>query len=306
MDCNTNINWELVCQRSEYLAAYHHYHLHREGSLIDGSQFITCNILEFPGSTEWQQQYVYHYRTATHVLTDDTTLPFIERVGEDPRPYPDMMDINPEIFIDVISFLQSTYLLKIYVQDVLQVQNCVRLLVTVLDMWGPNHSDVRQILTYIQDEFGISIFDAMNMVIPDYLGQKCIYEPLADEVHNRSQAKLAFWTGFPYSGLYCEFCMADILHMAPHLPGPFQAIRKLTCCGRLIHPKCYVTMISATHTTFGLSTMLKLVRSVGVVLVFKTRPTLTNINRALFGKKNKGKHKGIPHRIVQMHQVFPG
>ena len=55
-----------------------------------------------------------------------------------------MMDINPEIFIDVISFLQSTYLLKIYVQDtyllkiyvqdVLQVQNCVRLLVAILEM----------------------------------------------------------------------------------------------------------------------------------------------------------------------------
>ena len=35
MDYNININWELVCPRSEYLAAYHHYHLHREGSLIE-------------------------------------------------------------------------------------------------------------------------------------------------------------------------------------------------------------------------------------------------------------------------------
>ena len=118
------------------------------------------------------------------MLTDDKTHPFIERVGEDPRPYLDMMDIHPAIFIDVISFLQSTYLLIIYVQDVLQVQNSVELLVAILDMWSPNHSDVRQILTYIQDEFDISICDAMNMVIPDYLDQKFIYEPLADEVHN--------------------------------------------------------------------------------------------------------------------------
>ena len=121
MDCNININWELVCQRSEYLAAYHHYHLHQEGSLIDGSP--QCNILDFLCSPEWQEQYMYHYRAAIRVLTDDKTLPFIERVGEDPRPYLDMMDINPAIVIDVISFLQSTYLLIIYVQDVLQVQN---------------------------------------------------------------------------------------------------------------------------------------------------------------------------------------
>ena len=298
-----NMNWEMVCQRSEYLAAYHHYHIHREGSLIDGSP--QCTTLEFPCSPEWQEQYVCHYRTAIRVLSDDTTLPFIERVGEDPRPYLDMMDINPEIFIDVISFLQSDYLLKIFVQDVLQVQNCVRLLVAILDMWGPNHSEVRQILTYIQDEFGISIFDAMNMVIPDYLGQKFLYEPLADEVHNRSQAKLAFWSGFPYSGLYCEFCMGDIPHMAPHLPGPSQAVRKLTCCGRLIHPKCYGAMISGTALHLVCPQCGSWYGRSGVVLVFKTRPTLTNINRGLFGKKNKGKHKGIPHRIVQMHQVIP-
>ena len=85
MDCKININWELVCQRSEYLAAYHHYHLHREGSLIDGSP--QCNILDCPCSPEWQEQYMYHYRAAIRVLTDDKTLPFIERVGEDPSGY---------------------------------------------------------------------------------------------------------------------------------------------------------------------------------------------------------------------------
>ena len=173
-------------------------------------------------------------------------------------------------------------------------------------MWGPKHSDVRQILTYIQDEFGISICFAMNMVIPDYLDQKCIYEPLADEVHNRLQAKLTFWSGFPYSGLYWEFCMANIPHMAPHLPRPFQAVQKLTCCGRLIHPKCYVTMISAPTLHLVCPQCGSWYGPLGVVLVFKTRPTLTNTNRGLLGKKNKGKDKGIPHRIVQMHQVLSG
>ena len=171
-----------------------------------------------------------------------------------------------------------------------------------MDKWGPNHSDVRKILTYIQEEFGISKLDAMNMVIPDYLGQYCIYEPLANEVHNRFQAKLAFWSDFPYSGLYCEYCMETIPNMALHLPGPFQAVQKLNCCDRLIHPKCYVRMTSAPALKLVCPQCGSWYGPSGVVFVYKTRPTLTNTNRGLFGKKNKGKHKGIPHRIVQMHR----
>ena len=87
------------------MAAYRNYHLHRGGSLIDGSP--QSNVLDLPCPPEWQEQYMCHYRSAIRVLTDDKTLPFIERVGEDPRLYLDMMDINPDIFIDVISFLQS-------------------------------------------------------------------------------------------------------------------------------------------------------------------------------------------------------
>ena len=288
MEVILEINWGLLCQRSEYFAALDHYD--RKGACQTRTPKQLSSVSECTFPCPWgRPKYFRHYVVAVQILTDDQTLKRVKNSAMDIQIDLRELHLDADIFLKVTTYLASDYLLNLYIAG-LNVTNCTRTLMTSMSLWGENNLVKEYVLYYMEESMGISKDHVIELIATegenDSSNPHYVCSHLETLVRKQIQKIKWFWKDHRSPGHnWCIFCLEDIQILSPH-EGKYKQVSKMRCCCHLAHPACLDKMLAKKETSRICAWCGSRYSKHGVLWIEKRPPRWTGIRRINFTKLN--------------------